>query len=87
MRRATELRLVLLGGGVLLLAGGCDDRREACERARAAGSKDAAQVCEGSSSGSASSSSGSGAHGYGWSSWSSRRGGFGSTASHFSGGG
>lgn len=89
MKRARHLRLVLLGGGVLLAAGGCEDRREACERARAINAPDVAERCRGSAGGGSSGayvgrSAYSGTSG-GW--WSSRRGGFGGSASSFSAGG
>jgi hypothetical protein len=72
MKRTKSLQLVLLGSGVLL-AGACDDRREACEQARQTGAANAEQVCRNASSG-----GGSGSGGSWWGG--SRRGGFGAHA-------
>ncbi|UFN50299.1 hypothetical protein LPC08_06650 [Roseomonas sp. OT10] len=89
MRRARQLRLVLVGGGILLAASACDDQKARCEAARAENAKDADRICAGED---ASGSGGSGASAYhasGSSShWSgSERGGFGASAAHFSSGG
>jgi hypothetical protein len=85
MRRATGIGLVLLGGGIALGLSQCDTTSERCREARAQGLPDAEELCRSSRSGGGSSSSSW--HGSGSASTASARGGFGSSASHFSGGG
>jgi hypothetical protein len=85
MRRATGITLVLLGGGLAVGLSTCGPSRE-CQQARAAGLPEAEQLCR-SSGGSRSSSSSHGGSGVESAAASSARGGFGSTASHASGGG
>jgi hypothetical protein len=101
MRRASQITLLLLGGGVAVssLAGLFPSRHDQCAQARAEQWKDAEDVCSRTTS--SSSSSSSHASSAGRSSWfsflgsgggdasrssSSSRGGFGATASSFSGG-
>jgi hypothetical protein len=84
MRRATGIGLVLLGGGLAFGLSTCDGGSEECREARAQGRPDAEQLCRSSSSGGhgSSSSSSSASHAS-----ASTRSGFGSFASHMSGGG
>lgn len=85
MRRATGIGLVLLGGGIAFGFSQCDSTSEQCREARAQGLPNAEELCRSARSGSHSSSSSS--HGSSSTTTASARGGFGGSASHFSGGG
>ena len=89
MRRATGIGLVLLGGGIAFGFTRCDTTSEQCREARVQGLPNAEEICRSSSrSGGSSSSSSSSWRGGGSSTaTASARSGFGSSASHFSGGG
>jgi hypothetical protein len=87
MRRAREIRLVLLGGGLALALSACGES-EACREARAENRPDASLVCRSSGGGGSWHSWFTGYHGSGGGAQAaSARGGFGGTGGGFSGGG